>query len=147
MAARGTGDKRQGVLFDAGDARAPQPGSLNLDLELRAALTEAIAGSDKTRERVAEEIEVLLGNDPDYPVSKALLDAWTAPSRTGHRFPAAYLVAFIHVTGAHWLLDRLATRCGRVVLTGEAARHAEIGHTIQQIDRHKRNLRKLRSAS
>lgn len=123
-----TVDGRQaGFLFDAGDSQTVDAGSLNFDIELRAALSQAIAGVNKSREQVAVEMERLLGADPDFPVSKALIDAWTAPTRTGHRFPAAYLIAFIHVTQAHWLLDRIARKCGRVVLTGEAALHAELG--------------------
>lgn len=136
-------DPRQGALFDAGDAAAPQSGSLNFDTELRAALTAAIAGSGKDRAEVAADMEQLLGSDPDYPVSKALLDAWTAPSRTGHRFPAAYLVAFITATGAHWLLDRIARKCGRLVVSGEHAAAAELGMITAEEQRLKQRKKEL----
>jgi hypothetical protein len=139
-----TGDSRQGVLFDAGDGKGPQGGSLNFDLEWRHALNDAIAGCAKSREQIAAHMERLLGNDPNYPISKSLIDAWTGVSRTDWRFPLVYLPAFIEATQAHWLLDRLARFCGRMVIGGEQAKLAELGalqHTKDELRRRERELR------
>lgn len=136
-------DPRQGALFAAIPATTPSKGSLNFDRELRAAMGDATAASGKSRKAIAEEMEELLGSDPDYPVSRALLDAWTAPSRTDWRFPLIYLPAFIQATGADWLLDRLAQRCGRVVISGEEARDIEIGQIKRRMTADQQRLRDL----
>lgn len=137
------GDSQQGFLFDAGDAKAPANGSLNFDHEWRAALSDAVAGSSKSREETAAYMERMLGNDPTYPISKSLIDAWTGASRTDWRFPLIYLPAFIEATGARWLLDRLARKCGRMVIGGEQARYAELGalkHHIGEMRKREREL-------
>lgn len=137
---RRPGDSRQHNLFAATPAAA---GSLNFDMELRAALSEAIAESQKTREEIAAEMERLLGSDPNYPVSRATLDAWTAPSRTDWRFPLLYLPAFVAATGAHDLLDTIARKCGRMVVTRADAAVAEIGQVDAAMERLKRRRRLL----
>lgn len=122
------------------------PGSLACDGEWRAALTKAIGDCGKGRAQIAAEMEELVGSDPDYPISRALLDAWTAPSRTGHRFPVIYLPALIHATGAVWLLDLIARKCGRTVVTGEQAIAAELGMLEAEeahIRERRRQLRRL----
>jgi len=136
-------DPRQGALFSPNAAREPAKGSLNFDRELRAAMAEAVKQSGKPREVIAEEMEELLGSDPDYPISKALLDAWTAPSRSDWRFPVIYLPAFISVTGADWLLDRLAERCGRIAIGDEEARDMEIGRLQRRVAADQRRVRDL----
>ncbi|MBI3452365.1 MAG: hypothetical protein HY057_05940 [Rhodospirillales bacterium] len=146
MTRRGARDPRQRAMFDADDARHVERGAFDFDLELRGALSDAIAGSGKRRDQIAAEMERLLGGDPDYPVSRALIDAWTAPSRTGHRFPALYLPVFIEVTGAGWLLDRLARKCGRIVIAGEQARHVERGEVEAEIERLQARRRQLRKS-
>ena len=119
-------DPRQTVLFGDEDGRLPD-GSLQFDHEWRVSMTRAIQQAGKPREAIAAEMERLLGNDPDHPVSKATLDAMTAPSRTNWRFPVGYLPAFVRATGAIWLIDRLAGRCGRAVVTEQDARRITLG--------------------
>jgi hypothetical protein len=138
-------DPRQQLL--ALPQAAPQPaprGSLNWDGELRAALSEAIRQSDKSRAEIAVAMEDALGADPNYPVSVSTLDAWTAPSRTDWRFPLLYLPAFIEATGATWLLARLAGKSGHQVVTGEAAIGAELGAVLAQQDELRAKERALR---
>lgn len=133
------------------DARQPElplddapPGSLLFDAEFRAALAKAIADSGKPREAIAIEMERLLGSDPDYPVSRALLDAWTAPSRTTHRFPAIYLPAFVRATGAAWLFDVIVGKSGRRAITPVESAHAELGRALADRDRADAEIRRLR---
>lgn len=144
-----TPDPRQASLFGAActscarRADCRPTGSLQFDTEWREALSRAIAESGFGREQIAAEMERLVGNDPEYPVSKALLDSWTAQSRHGWRFPLIYLPAFVAVTGAHWLLDLIAERCERVVVTSEEARHIELGRVKREMQRLRRREREL----
>lgn len=138
-------DPRQQILaLDQSDRAPAARGSLNWDAELRAALSEAIKNSKKSRAEIAAAMEDALGADPNYPVSVSTLDAWTAPSRTDWRFPLLYLPAFIEATGATWLLARLAAKSGHQVVTGEAAIGAELGAVLAEQDRLKERARDLR---
>lgn len=123
---QGDDDPRQVSLF-ATDSSTPPCGSLNFDREWRAALNQAIEECGFGRGNIAIEMERLLGNDPDYPVSVAMLNAWTAASKTDYRFPLTYLPAFIRATGAIWLIDVIAGKCGRVTLTNDEQQLVEIG--------------------
>jgi len=126
-------DPRQRVLaLDENERTATPAGSLQWDGELRAALAQAIKDSGIKREEIAARMEEALGADPNYPISVSQLDAWTAPSRTDWRFPLVYLPAFIQVTGATWLLARVASKCGHKVVAGTDALHAELAELIGQ---------------
>jgi hypothetical protein len=138
-------DPRQANLFDAGSA-TPASGSLQFDSEWRAALNRAIEECGFGRGNIAIEMERLLGNDPDYPVSVALINAWTAASKTDYRFPLIYLPAFVRATGADWLLDVLAGKCGRVTLTADEQRLVEIGRLTTRLRDDKRHLHRLVSS-
>lgn len=138
----GVGDERQPTLFDATYTTAAS-GSLNFDVEWRAALNKAIEECGFGRGNIAIEMERLLGNDPDYPVSVSLLNAWTAPSKTDYRFPLLYLPAFIRATGATWLLEVLAGKCGRVTLTSEEEQLVEIGRLQKRVHDDRRRLQAL----
>jgi hypothetical protein len=135
-------DPRQAGLFDGASATAAC-GSLQFDAEWRAALNKAIDECGFGRGNIAIEMERLLGGDPSYPVSVALLNAWTAPSKTDYRFPLTYLPAFIRATGATWLLDVLAGKCGCVTLTGEEQHLVEIGRLQRRVADDKRRLQLL----
>ena len=143
--ARSAESARQGWLFGDPNGPAERFGQGNFDAEWRRLLNAAIGGSGKTREAIAVEMEELLGADPDYAISVATLNAWTAPSRSGWRFPAIYLPAFIAATGAHWLLDGLARRCGRHVITGEQAAQLRLGALLAEKERLRREERELRA--
>jgi hypothetical protein len=139
---RGKADPRQRGLFDDGEA-VPIPFAA-ADAQLRRALSEAIKRCGKTRERIAAEMEALGGSDADYPVSRAMLDAWTAPSRSNWRFPAIYLAAFIHVTGADNLLEQIVEQHGHMVLRAEDVEHVVLGRMINERDRLNESIRSLR---
>jgi len=143
--ARSAADARQGWLFGDPNSPAERPGEGNFDAEWRRLLNAAIAGSGKSREAIAAEMEELLGGDPDYAISAATLNAWTAPSRSGWRFPAIYLPAFVAATGAHWMLDGLAKRCGRQVITGEQAAQMRLGALLAKKEQLRREERELRA--
>lgn len=142
--ARNAEDARQGWLFGAQAAQNAPPRRVeHFDTQWRQLMNAAITESGKSRADIVAEMEQLLGEDPEYPVSKAMLDAWTGASRTGWRFPVIYLPAFMTVTGAYWLLDGLAKRCGRTVVTNEQVLAAELGQAIAEEERIKQRRREL----
>lgn len=73
----------------------PDPGSLNVDVRLRSTLSEAIRRCSLSRFQVAAQMSEAMGVE----VTKFQLDAWTAESKEGHRFPASYLPAFCAAVG------------------------------------------------
>lgn len=106
----------------------PKAGAFNISISLRNELSRALKESPMSRAKVALGMtELLFGDAGDGEVTKAQLDSWTAPSRDAWRMPLEYLPALIQVTGAVWLLDHLAEKCGCRVLVGEQALFARFG--------------------
>jgi hypothetical protein len=104
----------------------PMPGSLNFDLELRALLAKALKGTTKSRAQVAADMTDLIYGDTEAgQITAAQLNSWTAGSHESWRFPAAFLPAFLVATGATFVLERLADKCGCQILVGEEAVLAE----------------------
>jgi hypothetical protein len=104
------------------------PPALDLDRELRAALSEAIEQCGKTRDEIAEHMSRLAGR----PITKAQLDAWTAGSKKAWAFPAALLPAFIQATTAPEVLELLASALGLRVMTEDAWNLAELGRVVAE---------------
>lgn len=76
--------------------QAPAPGSFDISRQFRESLTEALKLSSGSRYEAAARMSELLGSE----VTKTMIDAWTAESKEGHRFPAEYLAAFCQVTNS-----------------------------------------------
>ena len=128
--------------FDVPREPAPQPGSSNFTLQLRNALSRALKETPHSRVDVAARMtDLLFGDAGDGEVTKAQLDRFTAPSAEAWRFPLEFLPAFVQVTGAVWLLDLVAERCGCRILEGEQALLAELGAIIL----HERRLKSARA--
>ncbi len=102
---------------------APTPGSLQVDRELRATLSQALKDTALSRAEVAARMSELTGDD----VSIHQLNAWTAESREQHRFPFEYAAAFEVAVGSQCLQLLLARKRGSLVLAGAAARDAKLG--------------------
>ncbi|WP_241084860.1 hypothetical protein [Candidatus Vondammii sp. HM_W22] len=114
-------------LFNIPRAQAPTPGNLDLDIALRCALSEALKHCEQDRYRVAADMSRLTGHD----ISKYMLDAYTADSRSDHNFPFRYASAFESVTGSFCLTNLLAKARGCEVLVGDDALLAELGRVEQ----------------
>jgi hypothetical protein len=113
--------------------RSPQfeAGSLDVALQLRATLSEALRESTQSRHQVAARMSELTGAD----ISKTMLDSWTAESKEAHRFPVEYLVAFEVATGSTLLTELIAQKRGYEPLFGEAAVYARIAQLEHEADR------------
>jgi len=116
-------------LFNVPTPRAAVAGNLDLDVGLRAALSDALKCCDLDRWQVAAEMSRLTGRD----ISKYMLDAYTGESRTDHNFPLRYAAAFEAATGSYCLTNLLAKSRGCEVLVGEDALYAELGR-IEQME-------------
>ena len=116
-------------LFDVPTPVSPVAGNLDLDVPLREALSDALKHADPDRWAVAAEMSRLTGRD----ISKYMLDAYTAESRSDHNFPFRYAAAFEVATGSHCLTNLLAKARGCKVLVGKDALLAELGR-IEQME-------------
>lgn len=108
--------------------------SLDLDASLRKAVAAAIAGCPLSRPQIADELTRLVG----WPVTETTLNAWTAPTKETHRFPAAYLPALVRVTGSLAPLAVLAEAAGAHVVDAQTMLFAE----RTKLERHIKAARK-----
>lgn len=145
MAGRKSSDPRQLSLdgyFAVPPAPEPQAGSFDFDRELRNSINLAIKECPQSRAKIAAAMTDLCFGDADAgEITKNMIDAWTAPSRSAWAFPAKYLPALVQATGAVWLLDQLAGKCGCRILVGEQALLAELGAVLL----HEKHLRKRKA--
>lgn len=121
-------DNRTIDLFDIPRAPAPTGGSLDYATELRNVLSEALKKTPQSRYLIAARMGELTGQD----ISKSMLDAWTAESKTPWRFPFEYAAAFEAACETTCLQELLGRKRGCRILVGEEALHAELGKVIEQ---------------
>ena len=116
---------RDSLTLDLFEVPIPTPasaGNLDIDVPLRAAISDALKHAGQDRWAVADEMGRLTGRK----ISKYMLDAYTAESRSGHNFPFRYAAAFEATTGSYCLTNLLAKARGCKVLVGEEALLAEL---------------------
>lgn len=118
---------------------APTAGSLDYDAELRATLSQALKETPLSRAEVAAAMSDLTG----AVVTEPMLNAWTAKSHDGHRFPFVYAAAFELATGSQCLQLLLARKRGALVLVGRQAIDAELGQIRRRLDELKAKERQL----
>lgn len=107
----------------------PPDGSLNFTVELRCAIAKALRNTQFSRTQVVERMAALLGVD----VSEAMLDAWSAPSRSRWRFPFEYAAAFDAACETTALLELLARQRDYRVLAPGEVKDAELGRIEREI--------------
>lgn len=123
-----TVDTLSGDLFDIPHAPAPIGGSLDYVAELRAVLHDALKHTPRSRYEVAARMSELTGHE----ITKTMLDAWTADSRTQWRFPFEYAAAFEAACDSTCLQELLARKRGSRVLVGEETLLAKLGRINQK---------------
>jgi hypothetical protein len=96
--------------------------SLNLDQAVRGALGAAMKQTDRSRAQIADDISRLTGQK----VTLRMLDDFTAESKSGYRFPAAWLAAFCVATRDSRVLQVIVEKCGYRVITPEEAMLIEL---------------------
>lgn len=130
---KSSSDPRQMTLDEFYElARPSEPAASSLDYakELRQVLSDTLKKSNKSRFEVCARMSELTGHD----IGKSTLDAMTAESRDGWRFPFEWAVAFEIACDTYCLTEFLARKRGCRVYVGDAIRQAEIGRIESQID-------------
>lgn len=110
-------------FFDVPCAPAPVGGSLDYATELRCVLSDALKKTPRSRHEVAARMSELTGQD----ISKSMLDAWTAESKSPWRFPFEFAAAFEVACESTHLQELLCRKRGSRILVGEDALVAEMG--------------------
>ena len=108
----------------------PPHGSLDVDSELRAAISADIKGCPLSRYQIAARISELVGRE----VTAAMLNNWTAESHENHNFPCQFLPAFVVATGGRRAFECLSRRAGLFALPGPEALRSEIHRLDEQIE-------------
>jgi hypothetical protein len=90
---------------------------------VRGALQQDLKGCGKSRDQVAFELGFALGK----AISVEMIDAFVAPSKKMHRFPAEWIPAWIEVTGSRRLIEALCGVVGLSVATEDDRDFAELG--------------------
>lgn len=113
----------------------PSKGSLDIDKELRAALSDDIKhacdenGRELSRAEVAARMTDLTGDE----ITLSMLNNWTAPSHP-HSIPAKWMPAFISATGGQRRSTEVMSRhSGLFLLPGPEALRAEIQRIDEEI--------------
>ena len=122
----------------ASQTPTPPHGSLDVDAELRHAISEDIKKCPMSRYQVAARISELVGHE----ITAGMLNNWTAEAHEMHRFPCQYLPAFVVATGGRKAFECLSRRAGLFALPGPEALRAEIGKLDEQIEGLKREKEK-----
>lgn len=125
-------------MFDIPRAPAPTAGSLDYSVELAHTLSDALKACPKSRYEIAARMSELVGQE----ISKTMLDAWTAESKSGWRFPFEYAAAFEAACESTCLQELLCRKRGSRILEGEEALLAELG----RLDRDEQAVKQRRHA-
>lgn len=115
-------------------------GSLDIQAELMECIAQAIKVCPKDRFAIAAEMSRLSGLD----VSKAMIDAWTAPSKEGHRFPLCLLPAFEVACSTIALQELIARKRGTTILVGKQVILAQLGRLEQMEEEMRKEKLKLK---
>jgi hypothetical protein len=110
-----------------------------VDARIARTVGEALNSDSHPREVIAAKMSVLL----DVEVSKAMLDAYSAPGKPDHNISFSRMLALIAVTQRFDLLDRELREIGAAVLVGEELYAARLGHLKSQIATLQAELRQV----
>lgn len=131
-----------GFAFDPPRAATAPAALAGLEAQVSYAVGTILNSDPRTREVIAAEMSVLLGEE----VSRAMLDAYSSPAREGHRVPFVRLAALVAVCKRHDVLDQLLRPIGAGVLVGDEVMTARLGHIDRQIEELKAEQRALRGS-
>jgi len=132
-------DSHQQLDLFGVDRREPAAGSMDISARVRGVLKQAIKVCPLSRHHIAAGMSVALDRD----ISKAQIDAWTAPAHEAHRFPLEYAPAFCVATGDTGLIEMLADFCGGTFLPSQDLIDLELGRLAAAERRLKDKRRRL----
>lgn len=129
-------------LFEVPVPLLATPGALSVGPALRGLLSDLLKRCPMSRFEVAARMSELTGEH----ISKHQLDAWTAESREGWRFPLEYLPALEEAIHTHEVTAWVANLRGARLSVGREALETQLGKVAQMRDelaRQERALKKL----
>ena len=126
-------DYLENLQAQRSEQQTARPGSLNVQHQVREAITQAISQSGISRYQVAASMSELVGSE----VTKSMLDSWTAESKEYHRFPFEFLPALCEVTKTITPLEIAAQALKVFLLPGVEALRAE----IQRLDEQEKKIK------
>jgi hypothetical protein len=129
-------------LFEIPRPVHPAPASMDYDKEIRHLLSAALKQTKKTRYEICARMSELIGHE----ITISMLNAWTAESREGWRFPLAYATPFEIACDTFVLTEHQARNRGCKVYAGDEVRQAEIGRLESQMDELSAKLKALKKA-
>lgn len=108
---------------------AEQQGDLHA--MIKAAAVEDLKECRWSREQVGMALTRILGRE----ITVAQIDAVTAQTKIGHRFPADWIAAWVRVTGSRRILDLIAAEAGCWIADGDEHDLAEYGRGALRRDK------------
>lgn len=126
------------------ESRSPLP-AIDVDrfrLRMKSAMAEAIRASGRDRIAIAASMARYLGVGT---FSKAQLDNYTSPAKTGHDITLLRFKALVRATGQFELWDTAVCDDGLTILQGDEARLAEIARLQQEQKALAQQLKVLRA--
>ena len=126
------------IIINNQQTTSHSPGSLDIDRELREAVSIDLKHCPLSRWQVAGSMSELSGIE----ITKSMLDSWTAESKEGHRFPAVLIPPFCIITRSTEVLKVLTKNVGVFVLPGEEALRSEVQRIEEEISRLKTEKQK-----
>lgn len=134
-------DSRTPDLFEVPVPHVPLPGALDFCKQLRALISAVLKECPLDRHEVAAIMSRLTGQN----ITKHQLDAWTAESREGWRFPLEYLPALEEACKTHAITAWIVSIRGGKLLIGAEALEAELGRLERVREEAGRQIRRVKS--
>lgn len=148
-------DERQMTIWECLKPEIPPaPGSMDIGMRIRQAISHSIKKSGKDRIDICAEIYKLTGKE----VPKSSLDSWSAEGRdlssesidnNGNKrwgIPAELIPAFCQVTGDWGCLFILADAGHFKAMKGKEVIHAKMGQLKERISKDQQALKELEKA-
>ncbi len=125
---------------------AALPGSLGCATRVAGLVAYGLDQARIERGRSREDVAARMSDLTGERITRDMLNAMTADSHQGHRFPLQWLPAFVEATGSYELLTQIAELVGAMVLIGQAviaAKMAEQDRLVAEALAEKRRLARL----
>jgi hypothetical protein len=106
---------------------------------VREALADTIEHCGLSREALAAEMSRLTGDS----ISRTHIDQWTAPSKSGWRFPLEYAAALAAITGDCRVVEAALAGTRFRVVDERTVAAAELGRMVAEERRRRARMREL----
>lgn len=114
---------------DQMELKFDKPNFIKLNQEIKHLTSKAIAGCDKSRWQIVEELNEMVGRE----ITVTTLNHWTAESKASHRISPDIIPAFCISTNDFDLIRLLSNACGGKFLESQEAILAEIARLEKQV--------------